>query len=56
LVPEIEPSSVHILQYVYGRRFALNVVFGWRALAQEMNIRRSEIDRMSSCFCPVDLA
>ena len=34
----------------------LNVISGWRALAQKLNIRRSEIDRMSSCFCPLNLA
>ena len=38
------------------KRYAeiLNVVSGWRALAQKLNIRRSEIDRMSSCFCKAE--
>ncbi len=30
---------------------ALDLTPGWRALAQKLNIRRNEVDRMSQCFC-----
>ena len=46
----------HVDRLNAEKRYAeiLNVVSGWRALAQKLNIRRSEIDRMSSCFCKVE--
>ena len=47
----------HVDRQNAEKRYAeiLNVVSGWRALAQKLNLRRSEIDRMSSGFCPVNL-
>ena len=67
LTPEVQGASrdeliesaeyFHVDRQNAEKRYAeiLNVVSGWRALAQKLNIRRSEIDRMSSCFCPVNL-
>ena len=38
------------------KRYAelLSAISGWRALAQTLNIRRSEVDRMSQCFCKAE--
>ena len=33
---------------------ALDLTPGWRAFAQKLNIRRSEVDRMSQCFCKAE--
>ncbi len=47
----------HINQANAEKRYAeiLSVVSGWIPCAQKLNIRRNEIDRMSSCFCREEL-
>ena len=46
----------HVDRNAAEKRYAelLSVVSGWRALAQKLNIRRSEVDRMSACFCKAE--
>jgi hypothetical protein len=48
----------HVDRLNAEKRYAdiLNVVSGWRSLALKLNIRRTEIDRMSACFCQLNLA
>ena len=44
----------HVDRNAAEKRYAelLSTVSGWLALAQ--NIRRSEVDRMSQCFCKAE--
>ena len=46
----------HVDRNAAEKRYAelLSAVSGWRALAQKLNIRRSEVDRMSQCFCKAE--
>lgn len=43
----------HIHRSAAERRYAemLTAISDWRALAQKLNIRRNEIERMTSCIC-----
>ena len=42
----------HLDRNVAENRYAelLTAISGWQALAQKLNIRRNEVDRMSACF------
>ena len=66
LTPGIQGASrgelIEIAEYFHiGRdgaekRYAeiLSAISSWQALAQKLNIRRNEIDRMSACFCKAE--
>jgi serine/threonine-protein kinase HipA len=43
----------HVDRNAAEKRYAelFSAISGWRALSQKLNIRRSEVDRMSQCFC-----
>ncbi len=42
----------HFDRNVAEKRYAelRTAISGWQALAQKLNIRRNEVDRMSACF------
>ena len=62
LTPDVQGASrgeliesaeyFHVDRCFAEKRYAeiLTVVSDWRAFAEKLNIRRSEIDRMSACF------
>ena len=46
----------HVDRNAAERRYAelLSSISGWQALAQKLSIRRTEVDRMSQCFCKAE--
>ena len=46
----------HVNRDAAEKRYAelFSAISGWQVLAQKLNIRRNEADRMSACFCKAE--
>ena len=46
----------HVDRIAAEKRYTelLSAISGWQALAQKLNIRRNEFDRMLACFCKAE--